>query len=112
MGLVLCLFMSKVNAEFGHCGRYTEHEFDEALIQTLRDTCLKYIETEHELGLKEIANLIRNAVRLLYVSANLFFGGWRTLHCLGYDLQHGVLAHRCSNNHLPVGRIADTAPVA
>ena len=64
-GVGLCLFMSRVNAEFGHCGRYTEHEFDEALIQTLRDTCLKYIETEHELGLKEIANLIRNAVRLL-----------------------------------------------
>ena len=48
----------------GRRGRYTEHEFDEALIQTLRETCLKYIETEHELGLKEIANLIRNAVCL------------------------------------------------
>jgi hypothetical protein len=44
------------------CDRYTEHEFDEALIQTLRETCLKYIEKEHELGLQEIATLIRNAV--------------------------------------------------
>ena len=43
--------------------RYTEHEFDEALIKTLRDTCLKYIETEHDVSLKEVADFIRNAVR-------------------------------------------------
>ena len=46
-------------------GRYTEHEYDEPLIKTLRETCLKYIETEHDVSLQEVSNFLHNAVRTL-----------------------------------------------
>ena len=60
--------------ELGAWCRYTEHEYDEALIKTLRATCLKFIETEHDVSLQEVASFIRNAVRAApYTSTATFF---------------------------------------